>query len=178
MWSRSLQRLARCSRAAAAALPSCALRGAAPHTPHLPPPPPLHSALGHAARGFAASGCAAHRGALPGAAAALAAAPARRAAPLAPPRPAAALALAPPPGARAYGKPAAVGGKMKLPSSFKERFKRTANGHFLRMRVGKRHCAAAKSRPQRRRLRKKALVPPGRAAIMRKLGFKFSGSGR
>jgi ribosomal protein L35 len=70
------------------------------------------------------------------------------------------------------------GGKMKLPSSFKERFKTTKNGHFMRMRVGKRHCASAKSRPQRRRLRKKALVPKGRAVIMRKLGFTFAGSGR
>jgi ribosomal protein L35 len=63
-------------------------------------------------------------------------------------------------------------------SSFKERFKKTKNGHFMRMRVGKRHCATAKSLPQRRRLRKKALVPSGRAAIMRKLGFSFKGSGR
>ena len=90
----------------------------------------------------------------------------------------------------------------------------TANGHFLRMRVGKRHCATAKTRPQarrccrrlgaaatagkrrtlrapercsdapraippqRRRLRRKALVPVGRAAVMRKLGFSFRGSGR
>ena len=64
---------------------------------------------------------------------------------------------------------------MKLPSSFKERFKRTGNGHFMRMRVGKRHNASAKSRPQRRRLRLKALVPEGRARIMRKLGFKHAG---
>ena len=91
--------------------------------------------------------------------------------------------LAPPAGARAFSiksrpKPLPKGGKMKLPSSFKERFKVTGTGHFMRMRVGKRHCAFAKSRPQRRRLRKKALVAPGRAVIMRKLGFTFKGSGR
>jgi len=135
-------------------------RGVAPALaarPLAPPPPhaatPLWSAMG-GARGFAA---------------------------LAAGRPC--VAPAPPAGARGYGlkapaKKAQVGGKMKLPSSFKERFKRTANGHFMRMRVGKRHCATAKSRPQRRRLRKKALVAPGRAVIMRKLGFKFAGSGR
>jgi ribosomal protein L35 len=85
-----------------------------------------------------------------------------------------------PAGARGYAnkvgrvkkKPPQVGGKMKLPSSFKERFRKTATGKYTRMRVGKRHCAFAKSHPQKMRLRSKALVPPGRAAIMRKLGFK------
>lgn len=95
----------------------------------------------------------------------------------------AARPLAPPAGARGFAikakpKPLPKGGKMKLPSSFKERFKVTGTGNFMRMRVGKRHCAFAKSRPQRRRLRKKALVAPGRAVIMRKLGYKYKGSGR
>jgi ribosomal protein L35 len=168
MWGRqsALARLARaCARAGAAAalpppppLPLClAARWGAP----LPLPLPHAAAPLHAARGFAASAaCCASR-----------AAPRQ---PLPPPsHPGAA-----PAGVRGYAKALQVGGKMKLPSSFKERFKRTANGHFMRMRVGKRHCASAKSRPQRRRLRKKALVPAGRAAIMRKLGFSFKGSGR
>jgi len=67
---------------------------------------------------------------------------------------------------------------MKLPSSFKERFKVTGTGLVLRMRVGKRHCATAKSLAQRRRLRKKAVVDESRAYIMRKLGFAFAGSSR
>ena len=164
MWGRqsALARLARaCTRARAATQlppPLCLaarlLWGAPLHAggESLPLPhaaPPLH-----VARGFAASACGLRH-------------------PLPPSLPAAA-----PAGVRGYAKALQLGGKMKLPSSFKERFKRTANGHFMRMRVGKRHCASAKSRPQRRRLRKKALVPAGRAAIMRKLGFSFKGSGR
>lgn len=146
-----------------AALDGVALRGAAcalaAHPlppPRAAPPPwcaPLWCALG-GARGFAAM--AAARPCVP------------------PPPPAGSRGF----GIKAPAKRSPVGGKMKLPSSFKERFKVTKNGHFMRMRVGKRHGAFSKSRPQRRRLRKKALVAPGRAAIMRKLGFKFAGSGR
>ena len=48
----------------------------------------------------------------------------------------------------------------------------------MRMRVGKRHCASAKSQPQRTRLRQKAVVHESRAYVMRKLGFSFAGSSR
>ena len=59
-----------------------------------------------------------------------------------------------------------------------QRFKVTGTGLVLRMRVGKRHCASAKSQPQRTRLRQKAVVHESRAYVMRKLGFSFAGSSR
>lgn len=69
-------------------------------------------------------------------------------------------------------KPKFVGGKLKTYSSFKQRFKMTANGKILRFRPGHRHKRVVKSGRQNRELGSAVVVHPTFATIMKHLGFK------
>ncbi|XP_024540834.1 uncharacterized protein LOC112349884 [Selaginella moellendorffii] len=66
--------------------------------------------------------------------------------------------------------------KMKSYSSLKHRFKLMPDGTYARAHAGKRHNASSKTKKQRRQLRGAALVHPGYAKIIRKLGFTGTSS--
>ncbi|KAK9844548.1 hypothetical protein WJX74_003893 [Apatococcus lobatus] len=63
--------------------------------------------------------------------------------------------------------------KLKLYSSYKERFKMTGSGKIRAMRPGHRHKRFVKSNNQNRALRKTKLVHHAYAQTMKKLGFRM-----
>jgi ribosomal protein L35 len=70
-------------------------------------------------------------------------------------------------------KPKFVGGKMKVYSSYKERFKMSATGKIRYMRPGHRHKRFVKGSNRNRSLRKGKNLFNTYANTMKKLGFKM-----
>ncbi|EIE24704.1 hypothetical protein COCSUDRAFT_32793 [Coccomyxa subellipsoidea C-169] len=71
-------------------------------------------------------------------------------------------------------KPKHVGGKLKVYSSFKERFKLTGTGRVKYMPPGHRHRRSRKSADQNRQLRKSSMLFSTYAKTMKKLGFRMT----
>jgi large subunit ribosomal protein L35 len=71
-------------------------------------------------------------------------------------------------------KPKHVGCKLKVYSSFKERFKLTATGRVKYMPPGHRHKRSSKSMDQNRNLRKSSMLFSTYAKTMKKLGFRMT----
>lgn len=71
-------------------------------------------------------------------------------------------------------KPKHAGGKLKVYSSFKERFKLTATGKIKYMPPGHRHKRSAKTADQNRALRKSNVLFSTYANTMKRLGFRMT----